>query len=79
MDQETVPCERPTTAKALVLIWAERDDQYARLVKPLTDEQIAAVQRGRERETMFLPVEERARYWAKANAWYPPEHGQGLS
>lgn len=75
---ETTAPQRPATADALIAAWATRDDLYARKNLAMSDEVVAATRAARKAEVMFLPPEERARAWASANSWYPPEHGQGV-
>lgn len=69
---------QPGTATALYVMWAERDARYASLDRALTVEQIDSIRGGRKREAdMLRDRRERARAWARAATWYPPQHGQG--
>ncbi len=58
---------------ALRALWAERDVQYAKSPKYLTDEQIEGIRAYRLREAIAA---EDGVLMAEVGAWYPPEHGQ---
>lgn len=64
--------DRPVTVASLRAAWALRDDQYARLPKPLTDVEVAGIIEARQREVMFLPKEDRKLMWLRAKTWYAP-------
>ena len=68
---------RPKDLRALCALWIDRNVQYAQGAKALRPEQIEVIRRFREMEADDLPVEQRAKGWAIAHCWYPPEHGQG--
>lgn len=68
---------QPADFNALAAMWAERDARYATLDRPLREDQIESIRAGRKREVNDLPVKDRARAFARAATWYPPEHGQG--
>lgn len=75
---ETADAGQPGTATALYVMWSERDARYASLDRALTPEQIDSIRLGRKREADLLrDRRERARAWARAATWYPPQHGQG--
>ena len=74
---ESDPAVNDITLSGLISLWAERDSRYAQRDQFLREDQIETIRKFRKLEANDLRVGERARGWAKADAWYPPEHGQG--
>lgn len=66
--------EAPVTLDEMIVRWAARDAEYAKARTPMSPDMAAAVRHMRLREVNTLPPEDRARAWAKANSWLPPEH-----
>lgn len=64
----------PVTLDEMIVRWATRDAEYAKQRTPMSPEEAAAVRHMRMREANTLPPDERARAWARANAWQPPVH-----
>ena len=67
----------PPTLSDLVAIWRDRDVQYAKATRALTEDQIEAIRAFRIKEVNDLPPALRARAWGIAKSWAPPQHGQG--
>lgn len=66
-----------TALTTLYALWIERDVAYAKATKSLTGDQVETVRQFRMKEVNDLPPALRAKAWAKAKTWYPPQHGQG--
>ncbi len=62
---------------ALFILWANRDVEYAKRSTRLPEASIEAIREWRKREAGELKPALRAKAWARAATWYPPEHGQG--
>jgi hypothetical protein len=68
---------RPGTLRCLVAIWRDRDVMYAQRTRALLPDQVEAIREYRKKEVCELCPTERARAWAIAHTWFPPQHGQG--
>jgi hypothetical protein len=62
----------PTTAGALLALWAARDERYAVRPYSLTAREEAAVRAARLTEVEDLPAPERREAWTAMAAWQPP-------
>lgn len=65
----------PVTLDEMIVRWAQRDAEYAKQRTTMAPEQAASIRHMRMQEAGRLPnTAERAKAWARANAWVPPTH-----
>lgn len=72
-DDDMAP--EPKTAEELIVRWSLRDNEYAKLRRPIGPDSIAAVRMMRMREAAHLPrPSERGSAYIRAKSWVPPVH-----